>query len=187
LEEYDKHPIDLQATKAFSRAAIGKAYLRAMGIQPILARQPRFSKQFLGYAQSAFFGGRTSAHIRKVAAPVVYTDFRSMYPTVNSLMNPWSFVIASQISVVKNCKKEITEFLFRALADPDYLFTREAWTRLTAFVRVIPNGDILPSRGKYNPESNDWQVATNYLYANNSDSRDLRHRHSNQQLRIKRA
>jgi len=172
LKEYDKHPIDLQATKAYSPAAIGKAYLRAMGIQPILARQPRFPKKFLGYAQSAFFGGRTSAHIRKVAVPVVYTDFRSMYPTVNSLMNLWSFVIANKISVVKNCQKATIEFLSHVLANPDYLFNREAWKQLSAFIRVIPNGDILPSRARYNPESNDWQVATNYLYANSNESRD---------------
>ena len=172
LEEYDKHPIDLQATRAYSPAAIGKAYLRAMGILPILARQPRFPKKFLGYAQSAFFGGRASAHIRRVAVPVVYTDFRAMYPTVNSLMNLWSFVIASKISVVENCKKEITEFLARVLANPEYLFTREAWKHLPAFVRAIPNGDLLISRGKYNPESNDWQVATNYLYASKGDPRD---------------
>jgi hypothetical protein len=95
-----------------------------------------------------------------------------MYPTVNSLMNLWSFVIANKISVVKNCQKEIAEFLSHVLANPDYLFTREAWKKLPAFVRVIPNGDILPSRGRYNPESNDWQVATNYLYANNGDSHD---------------
>src|SRR5208283_951303 len=36
LEEYDKHDIDLQETKAYSPASIGKAYLRAMGIPPIL-------------------------------------------------------------------------------------------------------------------------------------------------------
>src|SRR5207249_3668970 len=99
LEEYDKHPIKLQPTKAYSPASIGKAYLRTMGITPILERQPDFPKKYLGYAQSAFFGGRTSAHIRKIAAPVVYTDFLSMYPTVNRLMNLWSFVVAEKINV----------------------------------------------------------------------------------------
>ena len=32
LAEYALHPIPLQATKAYSPASIGKAYLRAMGI-----------------------------------------------------------------------------------------------------------------------------------------------------------
>src|SRR5215472_4118849 len=160
LEEYDKHPINLQATKAYSPASIGKAYLRKMGIEPILSRQPDFPKRYLGYAQSAFFGGRTSAHIRKVSVPVVYTDFLSMYPTVNSLMNLWSFVTAKEI-VVEHCGSEIETFLRQLCANPGELFMPDTWKKLPAFVQVVPNGDILPSRGRYNPESNDWQVAVN--------------------------
>jgi hypothetical protein len=170
LEEYDKHPIDLQATKAYSPASIGKSYLRAMGIPPILERQPRFPKRYLGYAQSAFFGGRTSAHIRKVPVPVVYTDFLSMYPTVNSLMDLWSFVTAKKITVVKDCQEEI-EVLLRQVT-VDRLFEQSFWKRLTAFVRVIPDGDILPSRGRYSVQSNDWQVAVNHIYAGSSSPDD---------------
>jgi hypothetical protein len=99
LEEYDRHPLTLQITKAYSPASIGKAYLRSMGIKPVLQRQSDFPARILGYAQSAFFGGRTSAHIRKIAVPVVYTDFLSMYPTVNSLMNLWKFVTARKIVI----------------------------------------------------------------------------------------
>jgi hypothetical protein len=40
LAEFAKHPINLQPTKAYSPASIGKAYLRAMGIAPVLERQP---------------------------------------------------------------------------------------------------------------------------------------------------
>jgi hypothetical protein len=32
-EEYDKHPINLQVTKAYSPASTGKAYLRTMGMK----------------------------------------------------------------------------------------------------------------------------------------------------------
>jgi hypothetical protein len=91
LEEFDKHPIDLRATEAYSPASIGKAYLRRMRIRPVLQRQPTFSKYLLGFAQTSYFGGRTSAHIRKFPVPVVHTDFLSMYPTVNSLMGLWQF------------------------------------------------------------------------------------------------
>ena len=163
LEEYDRHPITLQVTKAYSPASIGKAYLRAMGIKPILERQPNFPKEHLGYAQSAFFGGRTSAHIRKVAVPVVYTDFLSMYTTVNSLMGLWRFVIAGEIRVAEHCPAEIREFLSRLTADG--LFNPAIWKHLTAFVKIITTGDILPSRAKYSRESNDWQVGVNHLYA----------------------
>ncbi len=145
LEEYDKHNISLQETKAYSPASIGKAYLRRMGIEPILKRQPDFPRSYLGHAQTAFFGGRTSAHIRRVSVPVVYTDFLSMYPTVNSLMNLWHFVTARQIRVVEHCQREIKVFLERVNSNVTDLFKPETWKHLTAFVQVIPDGDILPS------------------------------------------
>jgi len=170
LEEYDKHDIKLQETKAYSPASIGKAYLRRMGIKPILQRQPDFPKSYLGHAQSAFYGGKTSAHIRRVPVPVVYTDFLSMYPTVNSLMNLWRFVTARKITVVEHCQREIQSFLHRLAANPHDLFAPETWKRLTAFLQVIPDGDVLPSRGRYNIETNDWQVAVNHIYADGNGS-----------------
>jgi hypothetical protein len=169
LEEYDKHDIELQETKAYSPASIGKAYLRRMGIEPILKRQSDFPYSYLGHAQSAFFGGRTSAHIRKVPIPVVYTDFLSMYPTVNSLMGLWRFVTARKVRVVEHRKHEIETFLHEINSNIDVLFRPETWQHLTGFVRLIPNGDVLPSRGRYNAESNDWQVAVNHLYSDQND------------------
>ena len=141
-----------------------------MGISPILERQPKFPKKYLGYAQSAFFGGRTSAHIRKTPVPVVYADFLSMYPTVNSLMSLWRFVIAREIKVVDHCQAEVEEFLSRLTEES--LFDPSTWEHLTAFVRVIPDGDILPTRGKYSLNSNDWQVAVNHLHARTDDPND---------------
>jgi hypothetical protein len=167
LAEYDKHPIDLQPTKAFSPASIGKAYLKTMGIKPILERQPDFPKAYLGYAQSAFFGGRTSAHIRKTSVPIVYTDFLSMYPTVNSLMGLWDFVTAKEIKIVEHCEQQITKFLKQISVDR--LFEPKTWPQLIGFVQVIPDGDILPSRGKYNSASNDWQVGVNHIYSDPSN------------------
>jgi hypothetical protein len=171
LEEYRKHPINLQPTKAYSPASIGKSYLRAMGIRPILERQPKFPRRFLGHAQSAFYGGRTSAHIRKEPVPVVYTDFLSMYPTVNSLMGLWRFVIAEEIKVLKRCQLQVERFLRRVQANPDILFEQKTWPELTAFVKIVPDGDVLPSRGRYTEASNDWQVAVNYLHADTNDSK----------------
>ena len=169
LEEYEKHPIPLQATKAFSPASIGKGYLRAMGITPVMERQPDFLREYLGYAASAFYGGRASAHIRKAIIPVVYTDFLSMYATVNSLMGLWDFVIAGKIKVVKNATEEIQGFLDSATVED--LFKPATWKRLTGFVKVIPDGEILPTRANYNVHTNDWQVAVNHLYSE-GDSAD---------------
>jgi hypothetical protein len=163
LAEYAKHPINLQPTRAYSPASIGKAYLRAMGILPILERQPDFPLSYVGFAQTAFFGGRTSAHIRKVPVPVVYVDFLSMYPTVNGLMGLWDFVAARKIRVVTGCQKQIERFL-RSLTR-EKLFLPSTWRKFPAFLKVVPNGDLLPSRAKYNSASNDWQVALNHIYA----------------------
>lgn len=167
LEEYDRHDLSLQVTKAYSPASIGKAYLREMGIEPILKRQPDFPQKYLGHAQSAFFGGRTSAHIRKVPMPIVYIDFLSMYPTVNSSMKLWRFVIARKIRVVEHCESEIIPFLERL--KPADLFKPETWEHMPAFVKVIPDGDILPCRSRYNVASRDWQVGINHLYSKNDD------------------
>lgn len=163
LAEYAKHPIPLQPTKAYSPASIGKAYLRAMGIAPILERQRDFPLSYVGFSQTAFYGGRTSAHIRKVPVPVVYVDFLSMYPTVNGLMDLWKFVRAREIRVVPGCHREIERFLRNLM--PEKLFLPQTWKRLTAFVKIVPNGDLLPSRSRYSAASNDWQVALNFLSA----------------------
>jgi hypothetical protein len=168
LGEYDRHPITLQPTKAYSPASIGKAYLHAMGIKPVLERQPAFPKAYLGYAATAFFGGRTSAHVRKVPVPVVYTDFLSMYPTVNSLMGLWQFVTAEEIRVVEHCNAEIQTFLDRLRADD--LFAPDTWKHLTGFVKLVPDGDLLPTRGKYSVGTNDWQVAVNHLHGDSNNA-----------------
>src|SRR5439155_26500719 len=41
---------------------------------------------------------------------------------------------------------------------------------LTSFVRVIPDGDILPSRSKFSLQMNDWQVAVNHIYSNDPNN-----------------
>jgi len=169
LEEYDRFDVELQETQAFSPASLGKAHLRKMGIAPVLERQT-IEKRYLGHAQSAFFGGRTSAHIRKVPVPVVYTDFLSMYPTVNSLMGLWKYLTAEEVSVVPGYVSETVDFL-RTIT-PETLFDPQTWTRLPAFARVIPDGDILPTRATYSVESNDYQVALNHLYASSDDPID---------------
>ena len=167
--ELAEHPIAVPPTYAFSPASIGKGYLRAMGIKPILQRQPNFPKEYLGYAQTSLFGGRTSVHIRKVVCPVVYTDFLSMYSTVNTLMRLWSFVIAREIRVIDHCKDQVELFL-RQLT-PDILFEPETWTRMNGFVKVVPNGDVLlPIRSKYSPANNDWQVGINHVYAEKEEA-----------------
>ena len=120
-----------------------------MGIAPILRAATGFRKQYLGYAQSAFFGGRTSAHIRKVPVPVVYTDFLSMYPTVNALMGLWRYVVADEIAVVPGAS--LRRSLFSAQSPRKALFEPETWKSLPAFVRVIPRRRHAAEPGQVQP------------------------------------
>ena len=168
LAEYALHPIPLQVTKAYSAASIGKAYLEAMGITPLLARMPEYPKRYLGYAQSAFYGGRASAHVRKVPVPVVYTDFLSQYSTVNVLMGLWNFVTASDIRVIEDAREDLAAILREVT--PEWLLEQGNWKRLAGFARVIPDGDVLPLRAKYG--GNDWQIGVNYAYASGDDPDD---------------
>src|SRR5579864_3973361 len=168
LQELSAYDVALSPTRALSTASVGKAHLRAMGIEPILTRQPDFLMKYLGYAQSAFFGGRTSVHIRKVICPVVYLDFLSMYCTINCLMGLWRFVIARENRVVPHCKRKVARFLRKVTHDA--LFKRKTWRQMTGFVKIVPNGDILPMRSRFSVASNDWQVGTNYVYAKTEDA-----------------
>lgn len=168
IQELSDYEIGLPPTHAFSTASVGKAHLRAMGIEPILQRQPKFPNEYLGYAQTAFFGGRTSVNIRKIICPVVYVDFLSMYCTVNCLMGLWWLVIAQEIRVVAHRKKKLEAFL-RGLT-PDAMFKRQTWKQMTGFAKIIPNGDILPIRSRYGAASNDWQVGINHVSAKDGEA-----------------
>jgi len=161
LAEYAKHPINLQPTKAFSPASIGKSYLHGWESLRFWSAV-RFSRAIPRFCADRVFGGRTSAQHPKSANAVVYVDFLSMYPTVNSLMTCGSFSSRAKVRV-NHCKTEIEQFL-RGLT-PEILFCQKTGNVSPRSWKLIPNGDLLPSRGKYSAASNDWQVALNYLYA----------------------
>lgn len=157
LAEYMKHPVDLQASKVFSPASIGKAYLRKMGITPLRERGGVPSDPaIMGRCVSAFYGGRAEAHIRRVPVPVTVMDFTSMYSTVNTLMGLWDHVNASRISVTEDAS-ELARF--RAVAEQvaaggtEPLFDRSLWPSLTGFAQVMPSGDVLPVRARYNDDT----------------------------------
>jgi hypothetical protein len=85
-------------------------------------------------------------------------------------MGLWDLVTAHKIKVHKSCKREIQRFLKRL--SPGDLFKPATWKHMPAFVRVVPDDDVLPSRGKYTLESNDWQVALNHLSATSQKTKD---------------
>ena len=159
LEEFGRHPISLQVTKAFSPASLAKSYQKSMAIDAVLARQ-EFPSDKLGYAMNAFYGGRAECRIRRLALPVVYTDFVSMYPTVNALLGNWAMLTAGEVSTVE-AKQEVSDFLDTVSLND--CFSPETWSRLCAFVKVRPRGDTFPARVKYDHHGVSWQIGSNPL------------------------
>lgn len=160
--EFNQHPISLLPTRAYSPASIGKSYLTAMGIQPVLQRQPDFPNDILGHAMAAYYGGRAECRIRRVPVPVVYLDFLSMYPTVNTLMGLWHLLTSKQIAVEEEATDAVVAFLDHLTLDE--CFDPKIWTQFVGLVQVLPEGDILPVRATYD-DGGTWQIGVNPVTA----------------------
>lgn len=159
--EFARH--DLKSTtmaKVLSEASLGKAYLKDMGIKPLLKCQPDFPPALMGQILSAYFGGRSEVHIRREVAQVLYCDFLSMYPTVCTLMNLWRFVIADGVDW-HDSTAATQDFLDRVC--PADLQNPKIWQELHTLVCLKPDAQILPIRAKYDEVSPN--IGLNYLTA----------------------
>ena len=121
---------DLDPCKAYSTASIAKAYLREMGLRSALEAFD-VPDEILGATMSAFYGGRAEARIRKTPVPVVYTDFTSMYPTVQCLMGLWEILTAERVSF-PGATGEVRELLGRITLDD--CFDPAIWKDFVGFV-----------------------------------------------------
>ena len=99
IAQYEKHGLSGQtpATRIYSEASLGKAYLEAMNIRPWRLVQRDFPNDILGAIMSSYFGGRAEVHRRREVVRTLYCDFASMYPTVCTLQRLWRFVIATGV------------------------------------------------------------------------------------------
>ena len=157
-ERYAKHGLESPAHRILSEASVGKAYLKGMGIRSLLDCQPDFSGEIFGKVMCAYYGGRAEVHIRRVITEVIYCDFKSMYPTVNTLMGLWSFVIAHGMTMATTTEATrafLNEVRFEDFQNPSQ------WKRLTTLVRLQPNHDLVPVRAPYDVRVN--TIGLNYL------------------------
>ncbi|MGI8559472.1 MAG: DNA polymerase, partial [Solirubrobacteraceae bacterium] len=161
VREYRRHPISLQITKAFSPASIGKSYLDAMGVRSRRERQADFPRDVLGKAMSAYYGGRAECLIRRVAVPVVYLDFLSMYPTVNALMGLWQHVTAARIEV-QDATAEVRTLV--STIDLEACLNPATWQELPALVQIKPADHVLPVRARYG-NARSWGIGSNPLWS----------------------
>jgi hypothetical protein len=159
---YDVHPIELDPCKAYSPASIAKAYLRAFGVAEPAQQFKAVADRYLGFAMSTYFGGRAEVKVRDTGVPVVYTDFLSMYPTVNGLMNLWALLTAERIDVVDATSEVRAKLQSVSRAN---LFRKATWRSLAFFAEVEPDADILPVRARYGEETPAWNIGVNPLHS----------------------
>jgi hypothetical protein len=161
LTMYETHGLtDMPAHRIYSEASLGKAYLSHMGIQPLRKVQTGIPPELIGQIMGAYYGGRAEVRIRRQITRVLYCDFRSMYPTVCTLMGLWRFVIAKGFDWA-DWTAEARSLLERAelgdLQNPAF------WKALTVLVQIEPNDDIPPVRAAYDGRSR--TIGLNYLTA----------------------
>jgi hypothetical protein len=160
--DFDAHPLDdLHPDRTWSPATFAKAYLDVMGIALPSQKFTLLPPWVLGVTMQGYYGGRAECRIRHTVVPVVYTDFLSQYPTVNTLMGLWWFLIAERLDV-----HEATDEVRRLLASVtlDAVLTPEFWKDLTFFALVQPDGDVLPVRTIYNDATSN--IGVNPLTSN---------------------
>ncbi len=100
----------------------------------------------LGICMQGYYGGRAEIRIRHTPMPVVYIDFTSQYPTVNTLMGLWRILTADKLRV-QDATAEVRDLLKSLTLDR--LFDPPMWPRLAFFALVQPNADVLPVRKIY--------------------------------------
>jgi hypothetical protein len=157
FEKYDLKQSRL--SQILSEASLGKANLKEMGDQPWRELQPDFPDQLTGLIMSAYYGGRSEVHLRRIVSQVLYCDFLSMYPSVCTLMGLWRFVAAKGMRW-HDSTKEVSKFLHRIRLDG--LQRPETWRKLTTIVQVMPVNDIFSVRAKYQDERQST-IGLNYL------------------------
>src|SRR5205823_8611812 len=136
---------ELPPEKAYSAASIAKAFLGTIRVIP---PQQKFQldDETLGICMQAYYGGRAEIRLRHTPVPVVYTDFTSQYPTVNTLLGLWRMLTAERLQVC-DVTPEVRKFL--ESLTPEQLFDPSTWPKLTFFALVQAGGDILPVRTVY--------------------------------------
>jgi DNA-binding phage protein len=148
---YEAHGLkDTPPHRIYSEASLGKAYLNQMGILPLRKMQPDVPPALIGQIMGTYYGGRSEVRIRRQITRVLYCDFRSMYPTVCTLMGLWQFVIAKGFDW-----SDWTDGARRLLQNIDLagLQNKDFWKSLTVLVQIAPDDDVLPVRAAYDGKS----------------------------------
>jgi hypothetical protein len=155
--EFDRNPIESHPDKVYSPASIAKAYLDAMQIS-LPKTQFEVPHKTLGIAMQSYYGGRAECRIRKTKVPVIHTDFTSQYPTVNALLGNWDVLRAGSVlfeDYTNAVRRILSSVKLKAVFDPEF------WKKLSFFVLIKPQDDILPVRTVYGGKTQN--IGLNFL------------------------
>ena len=158
--EYELHPIHLPPYRAYSPASIGKAYLRAMGIEEPFTKFSNIRPRIHGIAMSAYFGGRAECRIRRWPVPVVPVDLTSEYPSVDALLGIWNILTAQQLEIV-DATQEVRRILKSVTLE--CLFQPSFWKKLNFYALVIPDWEVVPVRAVYGSNGGTCNIGLNEL------------------------
>jgi hypothetical protein len=162
-----RHPINLSLDNYFSSAAIGKQYIRDMGMHAALCQCNDCERYQLGArkidtdvidrAMTGFFGARTDCLIRKVSLPAVYLDFTSDYPTQIILLGMWELSRAKYIDMREETS-DVQKLLDTVTSDK--CFDRDVYSQFCGVAEIIPSSDdLLPLRTSYKEDDDTANIA----------------------------
>ena len=144
--EFDRHRIvAAYPDRIISPGSLVKNYFRAVNVKP-----PFCSDKLNGIAMQSTIAGRVEAKIRRVPVPVTYLDWHACYPAISELLKCRELATAERLEL-RRFSKEVREI---ATLEPGELLKRcldpKFWASfLRCFVKVQPEGSILPARCQY--------------------------------------
>jgi len=144
----------------FSSASLTKGFLKDTGLTPPSVKFQNVSDKVLGRGAQSFFGGRSESRARHSNVPGVLYDVTSEYPTMAANLGVWELIRAKEVRV-EYCTQWAREFL--AHLTLEQLFNREIIRQLAFFAKIRPQGDLLPSRIKYDGENP--TIGINHLHS----------------------
>jgi hypothetical protein len=145
-QRYDAYRLPVPSWRIHSEASIGKAHLTKMQLTPFRALN-RWPDHVLATVMETYYGGRAECLIRRVPVPGVYVDFTSQYPTVFALQGLQRFLTAERVEWAAEDPAKVQQLLDTITVDD--ALDPALWPRLDALVLVAPDGDRLPTRGRY--------------------------------------
>jgi hypothetical protein len=143
-----KHGRSREIDRIYSEASIGKAYLKDFGITPFMKQNPNFDRRVIGACMETLYGGRSDVRIRHKVVEIIKPDFRSQYPSVNTLMKLQELRIAERIEAIEGGPNDKAARFLRGVTLDD-MQNKDTWPKLRGVALIRPAGDILPVRTVY--------------------------------------